>query len=64
MTESDTSILFDQYHSHLYLIYHLSAFLDQKGEREVQESKLSYSLYFGLKLLKRRRRDFRKAVFG
>lgn len=33
MTESDTSILFDQYHSHLYLIYHLSAFLDQKGAK-------------------------------
>lgn len=64
MTESDTSILFDQYHSHLYLISHLSAFLDQKRSQEVQESKWSYSLDFGLKLLKRRKETLGKRFSG
>lgn len=64
MTESDTSILFDQYHSHLYLLSHLSAFLDQKRSQEMQESKWSYSLDFGLKLLKRRKETLGKRFSG
>lgn len=65
MTESDTSILFDQYHSHLYLLFHLSAFLDQKRSQEVQAIQwIGYSLYFGLKLLKRRKETLGKRVSG
>lgn len=45
MTPSDTSILFDQYHSHLYLLSHLSAFLDQKRSQEVLESEVIHLIF-------------------